>query len=250
MANGTIDSEMSNELFGVELSADPTKGSVLYYTGLETYDGSSHMLVGPTGLTFPDATTQGTAGIGDAPVDGSAYNRKNGAWEIAGSGGSVAWGSIYGTVTDQTDLTTYISGLGYQTASDVSTYVGANFYSISNPNNFTTVSDARKQALVESFRSVVNDAGIGFDGGGYLFIPFNAGAFNNPVNNGEFSSYGKWFGLWDSVGSTMMSAMSVSVSSGVVAITFSTTNPPPSGKGLFYTEDGGSTWFESTFKLA
>ena len=24
---------------------------------------------------------------------------------------------------------------------------------------------------------------------------------------------------------------------------------PDTGKGLFYTEDGGVTWFESTFKL-
>lgn len=274
IAGATIDSEMSSDFFGVELSADTSKGSVLYYTGLDTYDGSSHMLVGPTGLTFPDATTQSTAGypnsnpsgfqtasdvstyvtglgyLTDAPSDGFAYNRKDGAWEVAGSGGAVAWGSIYGTVTDQTDLTTYISGLGYQTASDVSTYVGANFYSISNPNNFTTASDARKQALVESFRAVVNDAGIGFDGGGYLFLPLNYGAFNNPVTNGDFSSSGKWFGFWDSVGATISPAMSVSLSSGVVAITFSTLSSPPSGYGLFYTEDGGSTWYQSTFKLA
>lgn len=264
IAGATIDSEMSSDFFGIELSADTTKGSVLYYTGLDTYDGSSHMLVGPTGLTFPDATTQttagypnsnpsgfqtasdvstyvtglgyltdapvdgfaynrkngaweiagsggsvawgaisgtlsdqtdlqtalnakwtpesgdlslggysitngnvncsagyvtamnftvtsggtitfpdsttqSTAGIGDAPSDGFAYNRKDGAWEIAGSGGSVAWGAISGTVTDQTDLVTYVTGLGYQTASDVSTYVGANAYPLSgNPSGFLT----------------------------------------------------------------------------------------------------------------
>jgi hypothetical protein len=47
----------------------------------------------------------------------------NGAWSVVGGGGSVAWGAITGTVTDQTDLVTYVTGLGYQTASDVSTYV-------------------------------------------------------------------------------------------------------------------------------
>ena len=61
----------------------------------------------------------------DAPSDGSQYARQNGAWAVVtgGGGGGVAWGAITGTVTDQTDLVTYITGLGYQTASDVSTYV-------------------------------------------------------------------------------------------------------------------------------
>lgn len=116
-----------------------------------------------TGVTFSDSTTQTTAGypntnpdgfqtstdvstyvtglgyLTDAPVDGFAYNRKDGAWEVAGSGGSVAWGAITGTVTDQTDLVTYVTGLGYQTAGDVSTYVGANAYPLSgNPSGFLT----------------------------------------------------------------------------------------------------------------
>jgi len=84
-------------------------------------------------------TSQGY--ITDAPSDGSEYVRKNAAWAVAtgGGGGSVAWGGITGTVTDQTDLTTYISGLGYQTASDVSTYATANFYPLStNPAGYLT----------------------------------------------------------------------------------------------------------------
>jgi len=60
----------------------------------------------------------------DAPSDGSQYARQNGAWAVVtGGGGGAVWGGITGTVTDQTDLVTYITGLGYQTASDVSTYV-------------------------------------------------------------------------------------------------------------------------------
>ena len=69
-------------------------------------------------------TTQGY--IGDAPSNGNEYVRKNAAWAIAsggGGGGGGVWGSITGTLTDQTDLTSYVTGLGYQTASDVSTYV-------------------------------------------------------------------------------------------------------------------------------
>lgn len=69
---------------------------------------------GPQG----DQGIQGTAGVG-VPVGGSAgqvlakidstdYNTE---WVAAG--GSAVWGGITGTVTDQTDLVTYITGLGY-----------------------------------------------------------------------------------------------------------------------------------------
>lgn len=45
------------------------------------------------------------AGLADAPSDGSTYGRKDGAWEVVpGGGGSAAWGSITGTLSDQTDL--------------------------------------------------------------------------------------------------------------------------------------------------
>jgi hypothetical protein len=37
-------------------------------------------------------------------------------WAAGGGGGGVAWGGITGTVTAQTDLTSYISGLGYLTS--------------------------------------------------------------------------------------------------------------------------------------
>jgi len=42
----------------------------------------------------------------DAPSDGSTYGRNNGAWVVAGGGGSVSWGGISGTISDQTDLQT------------------------------------------------------------------------------------------------------------------------------------------------
>jgi hypothetical protein len=79
----------------------------------------------------------------DAPNDGNEYVRKNAAWAVAtgggGGGGSVSWGGIFGTVTNQTDLVNYISGLGYQTSLDVSTYATANFYPLgTNPNGYLT----------------------------------------------------------------------------------------------------------------
>jgi len=41
----------------------------------------------------------------EAPSDGSTYGRKDGAWEIvSGGGGGGTWGSITGTLSNQTDL--------------------------------------------------------------------------------------------------------------------------------------------------
>ena len=142
------------------LYLDSAAGTTLRVWDSATSTGTE---VTHTGVTFPDATTQTTAGypasnpdgfqtstdvstyvsglgyLTDAPSDGFAYNRKDGAWEIAGSGGSVAWGAISGTLTDQTDLVSYVTGQGYQTAGDVSTYVGANAYPLSgNPSGFLT----------------------------------------------------------------------------------------------------------------
>jgi hypothetical protein len=62
----THDTEVSGDFFGVQLSADHTQGTMLNFDGLDTYSGSSHMKVIPTGLTFPDATTQTTAYTGGA----------------------------------------------------------------------------------------------------------------------------------------------------------------------------------------
>jgi len=63
-SSATYDTEMAGDLFGVQLSSDHSKGSVLQFNGLDTYDGASHMLVTPTGLTFPDASVQTTAYTG------------------------------------------------------------------------------------------------------------------------------------------------------------------------------------------
>jgi hypothetical protein len=41
---------------------------------------SSGMKIKQTEITFPDATVQTTAGIPEAPIDGNAYVRKDGAW--------------------------------------------------------------------------------------------------------------------------------------------------------------------------
>lgn len=55
------------------------------------------------------ASLGGLASVDDAPSDGSEYVRKNGAWAVSsggGGGGAGVWGSITGTLSNQTDLQT------------------------------------------------------------------------------------------------------------------------------------------------
>ena len=63
--------------------------------------------------------------IGEAPIDGTPYVRKDGAWDANTSPvGTVNWGFINGTVTDQTDLMIYL---------------GSNYYPlVGNPSGFLT----------------------------------------------------------------------------------------------------------------
>jgi hypothetical protein len=76
------DSEMAGFGFGVQKSSDHTKGTTVEFDGLDTYDGASHMNVNPTGLVFPDATTQTTSAtnlgyISQGTADGLYYSISN-----------------------------------------------------------------------------------------------------------------------------------------------------------------------------
>ena len=246
------DSEMAGWGFGVQQSDDHGKGTTVEFNGLHTYDGASHTYVTPTGITFTDTTVQTTAAIADAPSDSTQYVRQNGSW-VTNSGftigdspsdgnyyvrmGSTGWAQI-GSGTDAIATQAYVTGLGYATTGDVSTAIG------SAVSGFANAADARKQAVAESARAVLNDSAYTIDGAGYHAF-FMAGAFNFTVTNSQFSSGGKWFGIEYS--STVYAASSISLSSGVVEMVFSFT--PSAGTGLFYTEDGGTTWFESSIPI-
>lgn len=140
-AGTTYDTEMAGDFFGVQLSADHTQGTMVNFDGLHTYDGPNSVYVKPTGITFPDATMQTTAYTGTSPT---------------------AWGSITGTLSDQTDLqsaldakydasnpagfvdSAYVTGLGYITQGTADGL----YYSISNPSGFVTAGDLSGYALL------------------------------------------------------------------------------------------------------
>ena len=64
--------------------------------------------------------------VDDAPSNGSEYVRKNGAWSVAsGGGGGAAWGSITGTLSNQTDLATALSAKA--DTANLGTIAGANY---------------------------------------------------------------------------------------------------------------------------
>ena len=142
ISDGTNDSEMSAAFFGVELSSDTTQYAELQYNSLTIGNAGSNMQITPAGLTFPDATVQTTAYTG---------------------GGGVTWGSITGTLSNQTDLQNALNAK----------------YDASNPLNFVDagyVSSALTGYATESFVTTQ----------GYITTPFdsynrlNFGSGTNP----------------------------------------------------------------------
>ena len=79
--DGTYDSQIAGWGFGVELTADPSENASIGFNAVTVQDSLGSMQMTATGLTFPDSTVMSTAGIPDAPSDGTPYVRLDGAWE-------------------------------------------------------------------------------------------------------------------------------------------------------------------------
>ena len=153
------DSELAGWGLGVQLTNDHAQGTTVEYNGLFVYDSAGQMNVAPTGLTFPDATTQTTAGYPNTNPDGFQTS---------------------------TDVSTYVTGLGYQTAGDVSTYVGANAYPLSgNPSGFLTSVPGKTVNTVDldvadyilvlgDANNIVNTYGDGSNSGYVIKVPLNS----------------------------------------------------------------------------
>jgi hypothetical protein len=138
--------------------------------------------------------------IGDAPIDGYPYVRKNGAWDInTAPVGSVNWGAIGGFISDQLDLISYLSSNyysitnpdGFQTASDVSTYVTGLGYITDAPSD--GVLYARKDA---AWVSVIDDASAAKQ---LTFGVVTTNPVAGPVSAGEVLKYNGTALVWESV---------------------------------------------------
>jgi hypothetical protein len=141
-ANATIQSSTATEVsvfsgsgLNVELSANPSENSVLGYGGLQVQNFSGTMAVTPSGLTFPNASTQTVAYPGSSGFLLKADN-------LAG---------LANTATAQTNL-----GLGTMataTAADYSTTTVADglYYPLSsNPASYLVAADIAGKAPLAS----------------------------------------------------------------------------------------------------
>lgn len=85
--------------YDTEITNKPTLGNL---ASQDTVDYSTEVTNKPTLGTM--------AAVNDAPSDGEEYVRKNGSWAVSSGITGVDWGDIGGTLADQTDLNTALSG--------------------------------------------------------------------------------------------------------------------------------------------
>jgi hypothetical protein len=131
----------TNEYIGFEDMSGTPHSSWIEHDVITVQDVSGMTQMRATGLTFPDATTQTTAGlspataastyypltnpdgfIGDAPSDGSQYARKDGAWDVVSGGGAYITSVTAPLAVTSGDLSVDLSGYLTDAPSDGSTY--------------------------------------------------------------------------------------------------------------------------------
>lgn len=187
-SKGTTDTLLAGKL---DLSGGTMTGALNLSVSGIIFSDATYLTTAPAGSTLAaDQLTAGvvtanpTAGptaVGDVlQFDGTAL-----IWGPGGGGGGAVWGGITGTVTDQTDLVTYVTGLGYQTATDVSTYASANFYPLTgNPSGFLTsvpgksvnnvdLNSADYTLVIGDANNIINVQGDGSSSGYVIKIPDN-----------------------------------------------------------------------------
>lgn len=131
LSDATYNSLVSGEVFGVELTADPTQNASLSFNALTIQDGVGTMQLSATALTFPDATIQTTAIVaGPAGANGlngamnyldivtmtsssnPSYYESGGSWSMYYGFMNTSAGWFYGKLSGSgVDFKLYINGV-------------------------------------------------------------------------------------------------------------------------------------------
>ena len=163
-SKGTTDTLLAGKL---DLSGGTMTGALNLSVSGIIFSDATYLTTAPAGSTL--AADQLTAGVVTAnPTTGPTasgdvlqYTGTDLVWAAGGGGGGVAWGAITGTVTDQTDLTAYLS---------------SNYYPSSNPSGFiSSVPTKSVNNVFGPYTLVAGDANniVNFTegSGNTLFVP-------------------------------------------------------------------------------
>lgn len=239
-SNGTThDTEMSGDFFGIQLSADHTKGSMLNFDGLDTYDGASHVHVNPTGITFPDATVQTTSAL---PLGGGnltgGITISTAGFTTAISGPNIAFDG--GLLISQEEG--HIDGFNINLpASGTIANCGTIYFSDSTVQTTAPVSYDVKKGIANTC------AGCMYINSGY--INFNGGVALALFSSSKFNGGGQYRLGWTN-GGGYAGTFSLSTATNIFGDVYANTGTgylSLSGERLAYSEDYGSTWTYSDF---
>lgn len=206
----TAASQLTNATYATNPTAAPTTaGDVLSFNGTALVWSAGG---GGGGLTISTLSNAATSTLNaTAPTTGQSltFDGTDLKWAtVGGGGGGVAWGGITGTVTNQTDLVNYISGLGYLTT-------------VPNPT-----ANVRAGGTHTLLSSDWNNC-IVFTGGGSLEIPQNyilATPIGTRIYVCNMNSSTNIVGLTDSTETTVIYGTTSGISVGLHILIKSDTN--------------------------
>jgi len=217
LSTATYNSLVSGEVFGVELTADPTQNASLSFNAVTIQDGVGTMQLSATALTFPDATSQTTAFpgfTGYAPLSSPTFN---GITTFLGSGG---WVSI-------SDL-----GLDLSTSTGGgSVIVGTSGITFSDSTVMTTAATAytADNAKADAVAALIN------------YFPYygSSVSFNSSSSIPVFiTALGTSWGIYEAATSTYYSVSYVSSNTAYFSSSWG-------GTGPFYVQVNGTNSFLS-----
>ena len=251
----THDTEVAGDFFGVQLSADNTQGTMLNFDGLDTYDGANHMFVNPTGLIFPDSTTQTTAYTDttarnsiSSTATGLTYTSATGvfsltaSYEIPTTTSTTNWDSAY-TQRLQWDggSTNLVAATGRTSLG--ATTVGGNLLTLTNPSAITflqvNANNTVSTLTAASFRSAIG-AGTSSTSGTVtsvaITVPTGLSVSGTPITStgtlavtltaGYSIPTTTSQGNWDTAYTNRITSLTTTGSSGSATLTTNTLNIP------------------------